>query len=293
VRVVAILATFNEARFVAGCIEHLREQGVDVYLIDNQSTDDTVTVAERYLGAGLIGIETMARSGASDLSARLARKEELAQTLDADWLMHIDADEFHIAARPSRSLAQAFAEVDAAGFNAVNFIDYTFVPTQEEPDHDHPDFTRTMRYYYPYLPSFPHRLNAWKRQEQRVELAWSAGHKVHFAGLRMAPRQLAMRHYLFLSVDHAIEKYVVSGGFADHAVKDGWHGWRHYLERDLIELPRQAELRHYVSDDLLDRSEPWARHLLVDAVPAGQRDAWIMTATRRAASLQLGNNSLT
>ena len=114
-RIVAILATFNEARFIAGSIEHLREQGVDVHLIDNESTDATVAIAERYVGAGVIGIETLPRAGASDLYARLMRKEELAQTLDADWLMHVDADEFHIAAAPRRSLAQAFAEADAAG----------------------------------------------------------------------------------------------------------------------------------------------------------------------------------
>ncbi len=174
-RIVAILATFNEARFIAGCDQHLRDQGVDVYLIDNESTDDTVALAERYLGAGVIGIESMPRAGASDLQARLKRKEELAQRLDADWLMHVDADEFHVVPAPRRSLAQAFAEADEGGFNAVNFIEYTFIPTREHPDHDHPQFAQTMRHYYPFLPSFPHRLNAWKRQEQRVELhRWGA-----------------------------------------------------------------------------------------------------------------------
>lgn len=163
--VVAILATYNEARFITGCIEHLRAQGVDVYLIDNESTDATLEIAERYLGCGVIGIETMPRAGASDLHARLARKEELAETLDADWIMHVDADEFHIAARPRRSLVQAFTEAEEAGFNAVNFLEFTFVPTLERPDHDHPYFARTMRSYYAFLPVFPHRLNAWRCQE--------------------------------------------------------------------------------------------------------------------------------
>jgi hypothetical protein len=43
-----------------------------------------------------------------------------------------------------------------------------------------------------------HRLNAWKRQAGRVELAWSAGHQVPFPGLRMYPESFPMR--LFLSV---------------------------------------------------------------------------------------------
>jgi hypothetical protein len=268
VRAVAILATFNEARFLAGCIEHLREQGVDVYVVDNESSDATVETAERYLGSGVIGIETMSRAGgASDLHERLLRKEELAQTLDADWLMHIDADEFHVAARPRRSLAQAFAEAEAGGFNAVNFIEYTFVPTREEPDHDHPAFAKTMRHYYPFIPSFPHRLNAWKKQEQRVDLASLAGHRVQFPGLVMSPHHLIMRHHLFLSVDHAIEKYILSGGFIDRGVGRGWHAWRSEIDGQLIELPSQSELRYYTSDDLLDRSDPQRRHILADAVP--------------------------
>jgi glycosyltransferase involved in cell wall biosynthesis len=273
VRVIAILATFNEARFIAGCIEHLRSEGVDVYVIDNESTDETLSIAERYLAHGVIGIETMPRTGASDLHTRLRRKEELAQTLDADWFMHIDADEFHVAARPRRSLVQAFTEAEAAGFNAVNFIEYTFVPTVEEPDHDHPRFVETMRFYYPFVPTLPHRLNAWKRQEERVDLAWMAGHRVQFPGLRMAPRNLVMRHYLILSVEHAVEKYILSGGFADDGVDRGWHDWRANLAADLIALPSQSELRRYISDDLLDRSQPARRHVLADAVPRAVREA--------------------
>jgi glycosyltransferase involved in cell wall biosynthesis len=44
-RVIALLAAYNEERFIAGCIEHLFQQSVDVYLIDNSSTDNTVTIA--------------------------------------------------------------------------------------------------------------------------------------------------------------------------------------------------------------------------------------------------------
>ncbi len=61
-RVVALLAAYNEERFVAGCLEHLLQQNVDVYLIDNCSTDQTVAIARRYMAHGLIGIETFPRS---------------------------------------------------------------------------------------------------------------------------------------------------------------------------------------------------------------------------------------
>ena len=98
-RVIAILATYNEERFVAGCLENLIGQGLQVYLVDNDSTDRTVAIAERYAGRGLIGIETLPRAGLFSLRQQCARKETLAATLDADWFIHVDADQIILPAR--------------------------------------------------------------------------------------------------------------------------------------------------------------------------------------------------
>jgi glycosyltransferase involved in cell wall biosynthesis len=266
-RVIALLATYNEERFVSGCIEHLVRQGVNVYMIDNESTDRTVACAQPYLGRGLIEIETLPRRGEFSLVAILERKEELAATLDADWFMHHDADEIRIAPRSDQTLVEALSEVDAAGCNAVNFLEFTFLPTVEAPEHDHPRFQETMRHYYAFFPVFPHRLNAWRRQSDRVELAWSGGHRVRFPGLRIWSESFRMRHYLFLGRAHAGEKY--AGRIRTQLETErGWGGWRTTLAQgitkqhlDALPLPRQRELREYVTDDLLDPSEPLSAHL--------------------------------
>lgn len=260
-RVVALLATYNEERFIAGCIEHLARQQVDVYLIDNGSTDATVPVAEGYRSRGIIGIEHLPRHGVYSWRPILERKEELAATLDADWFMHVDADEVRLPPRSDQTLAEAFADADARGYNAVNFLEFAFVPTRESPDHDHADFQATMRWYYPFLPGAgPNRLNAWKRQPGRVDLAWSGGHEVRFAGIRACPEWFPMRHYMYLSVDHALRKYVqrtYDAGELDH----GWHRARAALRADQIVLPSDRELR-VVSDAGLDGSNPRTRHYL-------------------------------
>src|SRR3954468_21012555 len=191
-RVVALLATHNEERFVAKCIEHLRGQGIEVYLIDNESTDRTVPIAEGYLGKGLIGIDTLERGEHFELGLQLERMEALLEQIDADWFIHHDADEFRVSPRPGRTVHQELVEADEAGFNAVNFVDFTFIPWAEEPDHDNPRFLETMRRYYPLVPFFPHRLNAWKRQDGPVDLRTWAGHQVLFEGRKMAPRSLNM-----------------------------------------------------------------------------------------------------
>jgi hypothetical protein len=261
VRVVALLAAYNEARFITGCLEHLFGQGVHVYLIDNCSTDNSVSIASQYLGKGLIDIETFPRRGLYSWHPILERKEQIAATLDADWVMHVDADEIHLPPRTGQTLAQAFAEADAGGYNAVNFLEFTFIPTREAPEHDHPRFQETMRFYYPFAPSFPHLVRAWKRQPGPPELAWSGGHQVRFPDLRLCPTPFRMRHYLFLSVQHAVQKYV-NKRYDPTELNVGWHSWRARLAPDLIQLPPSAALRPYHGDAALDASNPRTRHFL-------------------------------
>src|SRR5689334_18844958 len=163
-RVLAIVAAYNEERFIGECLEHLQVNGVEAYLCDNESSDRTVQIAQGFLERGLRGFETIARDGTYRWQQILGRKEQLAAELTADWFIHLDADEILQSARADQTLADAIAEADAAGYNAVEFDELSFVATRESPDHDHPDYRRTMRWYYPFAPRPLHRVSAWKRQ---------------------------------------------------------------------------------------------------------------------------------
>jgi glycosyltransferase involved in cell wall biosynthesis len=260
-RVLALVATYNERRFIGPCLEHLSEHGIDAYLIDNCSTDNTVELAERWLGRGLIGIESFPR-GENDIyswRSLLSRKEELSRELDADWFIHLDPDEIRLPPSGAQTLAEALESVDREGFNAVNFNEFTFIPTREEPDHDHADFRRTLRTYYPFAPQSPHKLTAWKATLDMEELASSGGHRVSFPGLRMHPLSFPMKHYLFLSGPHAIEKYVERSYDSDE-VASGWHGWRAKIAAADVRLPSASELRRTRSDADLDFSAPRMNH---------------------------------
>jgi hypothetical protein len=269
-RVIALLATYNEERFIASCLEHLIQGGVEVFLIDNESSDGTVEIARGYLGNGLVGIENFPRSGTYRWRPLLQRKSELAMTLGADWFLHVDADEMRLTPSASTTLAEALLDVDRQGYNAVNFQEFTFVPTRENPDHDHPEFERTMRWYYPYLPGELHQLKAWKRTGGPVELAASGGHEANFAGRRVYPAPFPMRHYLFLSVPHAVRKFVARHYDPDE-VAAGLHVARARLRPEDISLQPQSELREYVSDADLNASSPRTSHPLLStpAVSSG------------------------
>jgi hypothetical protein len=272
-RVVALLASYNEERFIGGCIEHLSEQGVEAYLIDNCSTDNTVDIAKEYLGHGLIGIETLERTDGLDrLKVRLRRKDELATTLDADWFMHMDPDEIRLAPDPSQTLAEALEGVDYTGYNAVNFQEFTFIPTRESPEHDHRDFQKTMRWYYPFARRFPRNIKAWKKQPEPIELEKSGGHRPSIPDLMLYPEPFKMRHYQFLSLEQAREKYLQNKKFDRSKVTTAyWRGWL-VEERMGLSLPSESELNTYTSDEELSLSNPRIRHVMEDwALPESER----------------------
>jgi Glycosyl transferase family 2 len=258
-RVVAVLCVRNEERFIAHSLRHLTAQGLEIHLIDNGSTDCTVELAKQFLGHGLRRIEHLPHDGIFRLPAILRRKEELSATLDADWIMHADADE--IAMPPPGSLTLA---------EAINFVEHTFVPTLEAPDHDHADYQKTMRWYYPFAPRIPWQMRAWKKSSMPVSLAASGGHLPHFTGARLYPEFFRLKHYQFLSIAHAARKY----GSRNHdpeALRAGLHGgpqgWRNRFSGAAFNLPPQAELREFFGDDRLDATCPWTTHWIEKAMP--------------------------
>lgn len=264
-RVIALLSAYNERRFIAQCLEHLIEHKVEAYLIDNGSTDNTAEIAERYIGRGLLNIESIPRhDNTYSWQPILERKEQLARTLDADWFINLDPDEIRLPPGKGQSLVDAFGEVEARGFNAVNFQEFTFIPTREHPDHDHDDYMKTMRYYYPFAPSSsPTRVNAWRRpQTGDVRFAFSGGHAIERADLKIYPRNFVMKHYMFLSVGHAIEKYV-DKIFDPKELDRGWHRQRAQLRAASIRLPPERLLRRDDGAELV-AVQPRSRHFLLD-----------------------------
>lgn len=282
-RIVAILASYNEQRFIRACLEHYLQQGIEVYLLDNDSTDGTLDIAREYLGRNLIGIERIPRNGMYVWRDILMRKEEIADRLKADWLMHADPDEIRVAPDSRQTLAEAIADVDRQGYNAINFMEYTFIPVRESPDHDNDGFQKTMKWYYPYAQRHPHRLNAWKKQPAHfpgprallreivrnrrwripsVNLHDSGGHIVSFPGIHPYPVDFKLKHYIVLSLDHAIQKYVKK--VYDPKEIAGAHGWRATAKEHDFLLPSQNQMRLYTSDNELDPGNPLKEHLLVN-----------------------------
>lgn len=264
-RILALLTVRNEAQFIAQCLMHLHQQGVETVLIDNQSSDETIFIASQFKNHGLRYITHLEYPGYFELTHILRNEQRLAADLQADWFMHVDADEFHEPVNRNLRLVDLFTHIDSQGYNAINFTEYAFSPTFEDPNHDHAHFQETMRSYYPFQPRQYHRVNAWKKQPA-INLITGAGHRVRFDGINIYPEPQVMRHYICLGKKHAIEKYCKRKYSPLEVTNKHWYGSRPFIEADRIVFPPASSMRFWPDvKSQLDPTMPRTTHII---------DAW-------------------
>lgn len=208
VSVVAIMTAFNEDDIIEHSLQHLISQGIDVYLIDNWSTDRTFEKASHFLGKGVIGIEKFPSDGPSQYyqwGELLKRVVSIASTLSHDWIIHHDADEMRYGPFRNISLKQSFQIVDVLGYTAVDHCLLNFHPIDNGYTSDiSPE--NYFRFFTFGASTDAPQIKAWKNQNSSVQLAISGGHFVHFEGIRVFPFQFMIKHYRIRSDEHGRKK---------------------------------------------------------------------------------------
>lgn len=266
-RIVAILPAYNEEDVIASVIRDYLEDGVEVYLIDNCSTDGTVEVASEFLGQGLLRIERFPDdAGGSERAKKeymwgeiLRRNESLAAELGADWYIRADADEFREGPWPGLSHDDAITLVDALGYNAVQSRVLEFRPTDDSfPSGGDP--REHIPYYERCDVSNSLWVKAWRQPPAgvHVDIAKTGGHEAGFRGRRVFPVHFISRHYPMRTSEHARRKIFKErlNRYPAEERAMGWHvHWDELAASDSSFLWDPAELVRW------DRSEVCA-HVL-------------------------------
>lgn len=174
--------------------------------------------------------------------------------------MHYDADEIREAPAPYRTLREGIEAVHRAGYNAINFDEFVFLPTSDNEAYEGTDYVDTMRYYYFFEPSPLRQIKAWKKTPKMTGLVESGGHGVKFEGRRIFPVNFIMRHYVVLSAAHAIAKYTKERVYSRQEVEEkGWHGPRSTFTSEKLKFPERRMLK-CIDSGAWDRSAPWKTH---------------------------------
>jgi hypothetical protein len=220
--VVAIISAYNEADIIEQVVDDLVTQGVQIYLLDDGSTDGTAAAVERHVGRGVIGIERLAPA-AFDWERILVRKAQLAAELDASWFIHHDADEFRESPWPNLSLREAIRRVDALGYNAIDFAGLDFWPTAQAVAQG-ADIRRALTMYSELAPYDRVQIRCWKKTAI-VDLAASGGHEAQFPERRVFPIRFILRHYPIRGQAHGERKVFAErrNRFLTGERERGWH----------------------------------------------------------------------
>ena len=259
-RIVALLTVRNEELYLETCLNHLILQGIEVCLIDNDSSDSTLKIAKQYLGKGVCRIERLPFTGAFELAAQCRQQEALAQDIDADWFIHHDADEIRQSLFENMSLHDGIKRVDNEGYNAINFAEMVFIPPHAGAA-ENQNYLEAFKHYYFFKAGELRRVNAWKKQSGKVDLVSFGGHRVAFDGIRVFPTDFILRHYIFLSRMHGEQKYK-NRAYSELETKSiGWHNQRAGWADKELHLPHIERLKVLLTNGVFDVSQPEATHL--------------------------------
>jgi glycosyltransferase involved in cell wall biosynthesis len=257
-RVVAIMAAYNEVDIIVRSVEKLLAQGVEVYLIDNWSTDGTYEAVRDFLGSRLAGLERFPPNGPGenyDLHSILLRKEEIAKTLRADWFIHSDVDEIRYGPWQGLSLRDAIYHVDQEGYNAIDYTVIEFHPIDNNFQAGE-DFEDHFRYFSFYKGADAAQgsdllqIRTWKYTGQPFSLAPTGGHDVIFENRRVYPYKFLVKHYPIRSQEHGSRKvfHARLPRFHPAAKARGWHVHYDALPKNHNFLKDAATLTRFEAD---------------------------------------------
>lgn len=262
-RVLALLSCRNEELYLAKSLSYLVDQGIEVAVIDNDSTDRSREIIESFISSGkAVTCYDHAFNGIFDWMGLLRRMEGIVSERRYDWYILTAPDEIMEPPEGFNSLPDALAEVDRKGFNTVNFDEFVFIPTSAEESYLGRDYEAEMQYYYFFEPRPQRLIRAWKRTKDAADLVKFGSHKALLKTQKLYPRNFILKHYIFLSHSHAVKKYS-SRVFAQEEIQKGWHSNRLNLNEESIILPGKSNMKRLEQAKKFDRSDPVREHLFI------------------------------
>jgi hypothetical protein len=237
------MSTFNEEDIIEETISKLIQDDISVYLLDNKSTDKTVEKAKRFLGHGLINIESVVyqENGKEVFSLRqlMRKKEEVSRKLNYDWFINVDADEIRLSPWPNINLHDAIKIVDDLGYNLINFRLLNFRLTNL--DRESNELEVRMRYFDEAEHFNNLQVRAWKKTDS-VNLVDTGGHSTSVKNPKLFPLRFILKHYPIRSLEQGTKKVIDEriARFSKEEKNQKWHV--QYDHHTLDPLKIQEEL---------------------------------------------------
>ncbi len=206
-KIIAYLCVYNEEDILEeNVLYHTAQQGVDIVVIDNGSTDATADIIKRLAGENRILDHVRYTTERFSLQQLTRAGFELARKHNPDWIIHLDASTFLESGSGSDvPLSEQIRKADEAGYNVISLASYDFYPTERD-DPDESSVFKRMKFYANTI--YTNRLQE-KIFKNLDGLLTHNGHKIIFpksAEKKISDKKAVMRHYIFRSAPHGVRK---------------------------------------------------------------------------------------
>lgn len=232
-KVLAIMHIYNEEDILEHTVRYLLAQNIDVYILDNESTDRSYEIAERLKNdyPSHVFLERFVTNEINSegrlvhafrLYDQMEKTELISKDLNYDWYIHYDVDEIRVAPWHDVSLKDSIEYIDSLGFNCIecSLIDFRITDKEER------IFDINGYYEIRYYAQSMHR-KCWKKTDD-IDLKNSGGHYATFDNIRLFPLKFLIKHYPFRSLEQAKRKVLLErkNDFVSEKKKRNWHS--HY-----------------------------------------------------------------
>jgi glycosyltransferase involved in cell wall biosynthesis len=237
-KITAIIAIRNEAKYLPVTLQHLVDSDIQLAIIDHDSEDASKEICAKFK-RHIVYEDRLPYTGYFSLTNQLKAKAKAISLINSDWIIHQDADEILQSPKRKESLRNGIERIARQGFNVINFDEFVFTPTQQEPDIKGHDFYRSMLHYYFFEPRPMRLMRAWKNLPGIRQIG--GGHILKAdTKIKIAPEPFVLRHYIVLNQDHANSKYS-QRHFSPEDLAQGWHASRLQVP-PVVNLPNQTDL---------------------------------------------------
>ena len=205
VSALAIIPCYNEEDIIVKTVSNLLEQGIDVHVLDNWSSDGSWNLlAKAFAENGRVSLSRFPHEAQRDFNLRniLSQIASIGAASKHDWILHVDADEELVSSIPGMTLLDFLTAADRSGYNVVDCTVLNFRPYRKSPlgkifldkwEFETSSWSQSIE-------------RAWKNSGFAVGLSKSGGHIVEVEEKRLFPLNLAIKHFPLRSPSQARKK---------------------------------------------------------------------------------------
>gem|GEM_PF-2651165 len=256
----AVIAIHNNPHTISRVLEHYKKNEIEVVVIDDGSTDETIEIIRKYIHAPVTRIHTLEFDGTFNLNKILELKKHIISSLDADWFIHADADEIFESPVEGESLRDFIERQSFQGVDVIDCDEFVFVPENENANYSPENFVEKMNRYY-HFDKPGRTLHRFIRLAPgAIEWGGSGGHRINITNRILATERIRLRHYIGLSLDHLRAQYY-SRVFSSQGLLNQWHGNRIALTPEFIQAPDSKRLFR-LDKDGWRTDRPESEHLI-------------------------------